>query len=85
LANDRSFPQEVIDRYAVEHSLSVEIDIDRCYGYADKVICAPLAAAGELVRHDPNLLAQAILSIAQAQNLSQASPPTPSRPRRNLA
>src|SRR5947209_5801866 len=54
-----SLPRDVLQRYREEHSSPVSIDQEQCHRYVPRLIVRPLAAAGTLVRHDPDRLAQA--------------------------
>ncbi|HEX6507872.1 MAG TPA: gluconeogenesis factor YvcK family protein [Chloroflexota bacterium] len=58
-----SIPRDVLARYQEQHSGPVSIDQERCYEYAPRLVVRPLAAAGTLVRHDPERLASALLTI----------------------
>jgi uncharacterized cofD-like protein len=60
-----ALPREVLVRYLAERAAPVSIDQDRCYEYADRLVVRPLAAAGTLVRHDPDRLADALMEIAE--------------------
>jgi uncharacterized cofD-like protein len=57
-----SFPTEVLARYGKEHSEPVSID-QRCYQYGIRLMVRPIAAAGTLVRHDPDRLAEALMDL----------------------
>jgi uncharacterized cofD-like protein len=58
-----SLPKELLQRYQSEHSNPISIDLEKCYAYAPRLMVRPLAAAGRLVRHDPDLLAAALLDM----------------------
>lgn len=58
-----SLPMQVLQRYRESHSLPVSIDLDLCYQYAPHLLVRPLAAAGTLVRHDPERLGDALVTI----------------------
>jgi 2-phospho-L-lactate transferase/gluconeogenesis factor (CofD/UPF0052 family) len=58
-----ALPREVLARYQREGQNPVSIDQDRCYQYVPRLMVRPLAAAGTLVRHDPDALAAALLAI----------------------
>lgn len=57
-------PKEVLARYGKHGAMPVSIDQDRCYEYAPRLVVRPLAAAGTLVRHDSDRLADVLLEIA---------------------
>lgn len=78
-----SIPRDVLARYQSERSSLVAIDQEHCYQYVPRLMVRPLAAAGTLVRHDPDRLADALLALLQeAQRLPLAfgSPPQPTSP-----
>lgn len=56
-------PLQVLSRYQAAHSAPVSIDLEQCYRFAPQLMVRPLAAAGTLVRHDPEALADALLTI----------------------
>jgi uncharacterized cofD-like protein len=58
-------PRDVLERYRAQRSVPVSIDQERCYQYAPRLMVRPLAAAGTLVRHDPDRLAEAIMAIGE--------------------
>jgi len=64
-------PREVLLRYRSEGSTPVSIDLDRCYQYAPRLMVRPLAAAGTLVRHDPERLAEALMEIARTRDMRE--------------
>lgn len=59
-----ALPRDVLARYRAEHANPVSIDLEQCYEYAPRLMVRPLAAAGTLVRHDPDRLANALLELA---------------------
>jgi uncharacterized cofD-like protein len=59
-----ALPRDVLARYRKEHANPVSIDLEQCYEYAPRLMVRPLAAAGTLVRHDPDRLADALLELA---------------------
>lgn len=61
--NDFSAPKKVLQRYKKEKSFPVQVDIERCQKLAPKVIVRPLAAAGQLWRHDSQKLAKTLFSL----------------------
>ena len=73
LLNAASFPHAVLERYAQERSFPVEGDVERCLELVGAVVSTPLAAAGTLARHDPDLLAQQILRIVRPRSLTHAT------------
>jgi uncharacterized cofD-like protein len=58
-----SLPRDVLERYRSEHSGPVSIDQEECYQYARRLMVRPLAAAGTLVRHDSDRLAEALMDV----------------------
>jgi uncharacterized cofD-like protein len=58
-----SFPRDVLQRYREERSSPVSIDQEECHHYVPRLVVRPLAAAGTLVRHDPDRLAAALLDV----------------------
>jgi uncharacterized cofD-like protein len=69
-----SFPAEVLTRYLAEHSEPVSID-QRCYRYGLRLMVRPLAAAGTLVRHDPDRLADGLIELLREQSTPAVSTP----------
>jgi uncharacterized cofD-like protein len=59
-----SIPPDVLARYEESHSTPVSID-QRCYQYAPRLVVRPLTAAGSFVRHDPDRLADALMSVLE--------------------
>jgi uncharacterized cofD-like protein len=59
-----SFPKQVLARYNEEHSQPVSID-QACYQYGLRLMVRPIAAAGTLVRHDSDRLADALMDLLQ--------------------
>jgi uncharacterized cofD-like protein len=58
-----SLPKDVLARYQEQHSGPVSIDLEQCYGFVPRLMVRPLAAAGTLVRHDSERLANALMTI----------------------
>jgi len=63
LNNDFSVPAKVLRRYQREKSFPVKADIEECRQLVSQVIAKPLAAAGQLWRHDSRKLARALVSL----------------------
>lgn len=61
--NDFSVPKKVLQRYKEEKSFPVKADAEECKKLVPKVIAKPLAAAGQLWRHDSKKLAKALFSL----------------------
>lgn len=61
--NDFSVPKKVLERYQEEKSFPVKIDIEKCKKLTPKLIAKPLAAAGQLWRHDSLKLAKTIMEV----------------------
>jgi uncharacterized cofD-like protein len=57
-----SFPTDVLERYAAQHSHPVSID-QGCYRFGLRLMVRPIAAAGTLVRHDSERLATALIDL----------------------
>lgn len=70
-------PMEVLARYRAAHSVPVSIDLDLCYQYAPHLLVRPLAAAGTLVRHDPEALADALMTILSNPDVEARRPAVP--------
>lgn len=68
-----SLPRSVLARYQAERSVPVSIDLERCYEFAPRLMVRPLAAAGTLVRHDPENLARALLALHDELKLERES------------
>lgn len=74
-----SLPRDVLVRYQEERSVPVSIDLERCYEYAPRLMVRPIAAAGTLVRHDPERLGAALLALLhefRADPLAEIRGPT---------
>lgn len=67
-----SLPRDVLARYQEEYAVPVSIDLERCYQYAPRLMVRPLAAAGTLVRHDPDRLAAALLDLLHSADVPPA-------------
>lgn len=65
IVHEGSLPENVVERYREEKAFPVEADIEECRRLVPKVVHEPLAHAGELLRHDPDRLARAILRAAE--------------------
>ena len=63
LVNTQGLDAHVVQQYAAEGASPVEFDEDACRGLAANVVGAPLSTVGNFVRHDPSLLAEAILKL----------------------
>ncbi len=61
--NNFDVPQSVSKRYEREHSFPVEADVKTLQKLGVKVIAKPLAAAGQLWRHDSQKLAKILHSL----------------------
>lgn len=61
--NDFSVPKKVLNRYKKEKSFPVKADVAACQKLGVKVIAKPLAAVGQLWRHDSQKLAETLISI----------------------
>jgi uncharacterized cofD-like protein len=68
-----SLPPDVLARYRAAHSGPVSIDQEACYQYVRRLMVRPLAAAGTLVRHDSDRLAEALLDVLKEMKPVQAT------------
>jgi len=66
-------PSDVLQRYAEQKSVPVSIDLAECHQLVPKLIVRPLTKTGAYVRHDPQLLAEAVMDV-----YAQVSSPTSS-------
>jgi len=63
LFNDAPYPERLLQRYASDGQLPVDLDPDGCQQVVRKVITRPMLAAGVYLRHDPLALGSAIMEI----------------------
>ncbi len=75
-------PGEVLKRYAEMKQLPVTIDLPECYELVPNLVVRPLTRVGAYVRHDPHLLADAIMEAYRQHQAEQGKPleelvPTP--------
>jgi uncharacterized cofD-like protein len=68
-----SLPRDVLHRYQEEHSIPVSIDQEKCHRFVPRLMVRPLAAAGTLVRHDPDRLAAALLDVLAEHGRQEAA------------
>lgn len=71
LVNTAQPPSKLLQRYARENAHPVECDVHAIEARGIAVIARPLASTGHLVRHDPHLLAEAVLEYLRESNLPQ--------------
>ena len=64
LLNNGKPSPEILKKYGAEHAGLVEIDRDRLYALGLNLVERDLLAEEEVIRHDPDRLAQAVLQIA---------------------
>jgi len=76
LANSRPFSPVQLRAYAAAGAYPIQADVEDTMPYARQVMTEPLAAAGDLARHDPEELGQCLLEIG-AQHLLEASEAVP--------
>ncbi len=69
ILHEGAFDPAAIEAYASMGQVPVEIDRDRLQGLGVRVVTAPLADAGGVVRHSPQALARVLLSLASEQML----------------
>ena len=63
LVNDAPFPERLLQRYASDGQLPVELNLEGCQQVVRKVVTRPMLAAGVYLRHDPQTLGSAIMEI----------------------
>ncbi len=66
LANDTEFPESVRQRYELNGQHPVEVDEERCGRYVGEVVKRPMIGEGFYARHNPSLLAEAIMAIVDS-------------------
>jgi len=71
LVNTALPPAKLVQRYARENAHPVECDVDAIEALGVTAIARPFASTGHLVRHDPNLLADALLDYLRAEKRPQ--------------
>ncbi len=71
--HEGDFDPAAIQAYASMGQVPVEIDRERLQGLGVRVVTAPLADAGGVVRHSPQALARVLLSLASEQMLQGVS------------
>jgi uncharacterized cofD-like protein len=73
--HDGDFDPTAIEAYAAMGQVPVEIDFDRLANLGVRVVTAPLADAGGVVRHSPKALAEVILGLTSERVGSEVSLP----------
>ena len=68
LANDAAFPEQVRQRYASNGQHPVEVDDEGCRRYAREIVRRPMIGEGCYARHNPCLLAEAIMGIVESDD-----------------
>ena len=63
LANRHPIPENLLSIYAAAGAYPVSIDAQACQDLGVEVITAPMLAEGELIRHDPKKLAEALIKL----------------------
>jgi len=63
LFNDAPYPQRLLQRYASDGQLPVELDLEECQQVVRRVVARPMLAAGVYLHHDPLALGSAIMEI----------------------
>lgn len=66
LYSDAPFPSRLLQRYVSDGQYPVELDLDGCEQVVKDVVCSPMLAAGVYLRHDPYVLARAIMEIVNS-------------------
>ena len=70
LVDDAEYEPDLLEHYAEERSFPVIRDFDRCRELVTNVVAAQLSCCGTLIRHDSDLLAKQIISIAELGHVS---------------
>ena len=70
LANSRPFSPVQLRAYAAAGAYPIQADVEDTMPYARRVMTEPLAAAGDLARHDPEELGQCLVEIGAEHLLS---------------
>jgi uncharacterized cofD-like protein len=65
LVNVRPIRHELVRRYEREHACPVEIDINKIFKMGIKVIAGNFVRQSDMVRHDPEASAAAVVRLAQ--------------------
>lgn len=63
IINRARYPQDLLGKYEEEKAYPVEVDTDAIYGLVSKVVIGDFTTRKTLLRHDPDKLAKAILSL----------------------
>ena len=63
LFNDAPYPGRLLQRYASDGQLPVELDLEACQQVVRRVVTRPMLAAGVYLHHDPLALGSAIMEI----------------------
>ena len=63
IVNNQLLPGRTAERYQGERSTQVAFDEEACVALVDDLLPRPLMAVGNFVRHDPDLLADAIFEL----------------------
>ena len=76
VANAGPLSRQQLHTYAAAGSFPIEPDVQETLRYAPRVMTEQLAAAGDLARHDPELLGQCLVEMG-AEHLLEASEAVP--------
>ena len=76
LANAGPLSRQQLRAYAAAGSYPIQPDVQDTLRYARRVVTEQLAAAGDLARHDPELLGQCLVEMG-AEHLLEASEALP--------
>lgn len=71
-----SLPRDTLARYQQAHQRPVSIDLEQCYEFAPRLMVRPMAAAGTLVRHDPERLAEALMALLEEPEIEARAQPS---------
>lgn len=75
--HEGDFDQDAVAAYAAMGQVPVEVERPRLEGFGVRVVTAPLADAGGVVRHSPKALADVVLGLAREQLAAGTAPPLP--------
>lgn len=63
IVNNQALPEHIATRYLGERSTQVAFDEEACLALVEDILPRPLMAVANFVRHDPDLLADAVLEL----------------------
>jgi uncharacterized cofD-like protein len=71
LVSEDNLPADLLERYTREQSFPVKPEVAACQRLVPQVVVGALAAPGVLWRHDPDVLAEAILSLGRGDEYAR--------------